>query len=132
VVEPIAKAPRPQHARVLAVDDDPRLLGVIGELLEGTYEVTRALGGSSAIHHLERERFDAIVCDLMMPDVSGMAVYRWLSLHRPELTRRVVFLTGGAVTPESQAFVADVEAPILNKPAPVEAIVEAIERVRSA
>jgi CheY-like chemotaxis protein len=122
---------RVSRARVLAVDDDPRLLSVIGELLADTYDVTTALGGSAAIHHLEREPFDAIVCDLMMPDVSGMTVHRWLSLHRPELARRVVFLTGGAVTPESQAFVAEVDAPVVAKPAAFEAIVEAIERVRS-
>lgn len=127
---PSLRVPRSHHARVLVIDDDPRLLAILGEVLEGTYDVTTALGGASAIHRLERESFDAIVCDLMMPDVSGMAVHGWLTLHRPELAQRVVFLTGGAVTLESQRFVASTTSPIVTKPAPPAAIVEAIERVR--
>jgi PAS domain S-box-containing protein len=129
---PSARGTKPGHARVLVIDDDPRLLSVLGEVLEGTYDVTTALGGASAIHCLERDRFDAIVCDLMMPDVSGIAVHGWLELHRPELARRVVFLTGGAVTLESQRFVASTTNPIVTKPAPPSVIVDAIERVREA
>ncbi len=127
---PSARETKPGHARVLVIDDDPRLLSVLGEVLEGTYDVTTALGGASAIHCLERDRFDAIVCDLMMPDVSGIAVHGWLELHRPELARRVVFLTGGAVTLESQRFVASTTNPIVTKPAPPSVIVDAIEHVR--
>ncbi|MCB9598823.1 MAG: response regulator [Sandaracinus sp.] len=123
--------PRPGYARVLVIDDDPRLLAILGEVLEGTYDVTTALGGASAISRLEREPFDAVVCDLMMPDVSGVAVHGWATLHRPELARRMVFLTGGAVTRESQEFVARTVAPVVPKPASPEELIDAIEYVRN-
>lgn len=128
----VSPAPRPSRGRVLLIDDDPRLLSLFAEALEGTYDIETALGGATAIHRLERERFDAVICDLMMPDVSGVAVHGWLAMHRPELARRVVFLTGGAVTRESQAFVATTEAPVVSKPASTEDLVEAVERVRAA
>ena len=79
--------------RLLLADDDPMLLMVIGDLLGDAYTVTRVESGHAAIVLLEHEEFDAIVVDWQMDDGTGADVFRWLELHRPALTQRVVFLS---------------------------------------
>jgi CheY-like chemotaxis protein len=60
--------------------------------------------------------FDAILCDLMMPEVSGMELCRRLSATRPDLASRVVFMTGGAFTPGAREFIRECGRPTLTKP----------------
>jgi CheY-like chemotaxis protein len=62
------------------------------------------------------ERFDLILCDLMMPDMTGIDLHAALVGHDPTLAARMVFLTGGATTPRSRAFVATVADRIVDKP----------------
>jgi len=79
--------------RLLLADDDPMLLMVMGDLLGDTYMVTRVESGHAAIVLLEHEDFDVILTDWQMDDGSGADIYRWLELHRPALTQRIVFLS---------------------------------------
>jgi CheY-like chemotaxis protein len=79
--------------RLLLADDDPMLLMVMGDLLGDSYTVTRVESGHAAIVLFEHEDFDAILVDWQMDDGSGADVYRWLEIHRPSLTQRVVFLS---------------------------------------
>jgi DNA-binding NtrC family response regulator len=60
--------------------------------------------------------FDVVLCDLMMPDVSGMDLYERVAEARPELAARFVFVTGGAFTERARAFVDRVGLPVLEKP----------------
>lgn len=79
--------------RLLLADDDPMLLMVMGDLLGDAYTVTRVESGHAAIVLLEHEEFDAILADWQMDDGSGADLYRWLEIHRPSLTQRIVFLS---------------------------------------
>jgi L-alanine-DL-glutamate epimerase-like enolase superfamily enzyme len=69
--------------------------------------VWRLLGG---------EAWDAVLCDLMMPSVTGDAVYEAVLAARPALAARFAFLTGGATTAEAEGFLARVGRPVLLKP----------------
>jgi CheY-like chemotaxis protein len=61
--------------RVLAVDDEPAALALVGAALEGHgYEVIPALGGKEAIERVRRGGIDFIICDLVMPDLDGFGV----------------------------------------------------------
>jgi CheY-like chemotaxis protein len=73
--------------------------------------------GREVITLLERgEAFDAIVCDLQMPDLGGVDVYEWLTNHRTDLASRILFITGGAFTERSRAFLDRVQRPYVLKP----------------
>lgn len=57
-----------------------------------------------------------LLCDLMMPEVTGADLYSWLEDHHPHLPVRVLFLTGGACTPSTQDFIKTVRDRMLEKP----------------
>src|SRR6266545_2216945 len=64
-------------ARVLVVDDEPKLGGVVAQMLElDGHAVVRAGGGCEALVRLGEERFDVVVTDLRMPEVDGLVVLR--------------------------------------------------------
>jgi PAS domain S-box-containing protein len=102
--------------RVLVVDDDPAVGRALRRMLD-PHEVVVAEGGAEAMEILARDRrFDVIVCDLMMPDVSGIDLYESISKSDPELARRIVFMSGGAFTPRARAFLDAHVLAVLDKP----------------
>ncbi len=133
--EPV-RAPCPQapaaasRSRVLIVDDEVRLGTSMRMLLEPQHDVSALTCGEAALSRLlGGERYDVVLCDLQMPGLTGMDVYTRLRRDAPEQAERVVFLTGGAWSPEAQAFVADVPNPVLEKPVPPEKLLAAVERM---
>ena len=100
-VEPAQPHAHSGRARVLVVDDDRSVAKVVATVLGEHHEVTIARSGREALAALERvPDVDLIVCDLMMPEVSGIDLYETLVLVRPELADHFLFMTGGAFTPE--------------------------------
>ena len=104
------------HARFLVVDDEPQLAQVIAVLLSPR-AVDVALGGQAAIDRLNAgSRYDVILCDLHMADVTGMDVYDHVVQHALGLEKRMIFMTGGGVTPRARDFAGRCGCPILDKP----------------
>jgi CheY-like chemotaxis protein len=102
---------------VLVVDDEPEIAGLLRTMLEGAgYEVATAESGAVALEMLGEVRFDAIVSDLRMPDVDGAAMWRELNAHHPAMARRLLFVTGDALSPGARRFVADSGCASLDKP----------------
>lgn len=94
------------------------MLRVYTRMLGPQYDVTTALGGRAAMKVLEREKngFEAIVADLAMPEVNGIALHAWVREHAPPLVRRMLFITGGATAPHEEEFLASLSTPWLHKP----------------
>jgi signal transduction histidine kinase len=104
-------------SRVLVVDDEPVLLAVMQRALGRMgHTVTVAPDGEAALALVAREPFDIIVSDLMMPRMTGAALAEALAAQHPALRRRLVIMTGGAVTPEDESFLAREDILVLNKP----------------
>ncbi len=64
----------------------------------------------------EGERFDVILCDLMMPQMTGMDLYAVLASEYPDQAERMIFMTGGAFTPAARSFLDDIGNQVLDKP----------------
>lgn len=95
-------APR---ARILVVDDEPALGPAVRGLFAGEHDVVVAVSGREALARLvEDPDFDVILCDLMMPDLTGMDLFEEIKAIRPELGERFVFMTGGALTGRVEEF----------------------------
>jgi PAS domain S-box-containing protein len=114
---PPASAPAPRRARVLVVDDEPVLASALGRSIEPDHDVVVRSDGREALDLLRRDdRFDVILCDLIMPAVTGMDLYEELRRTKPALAARIVFMTGGTFTPRTREFLANVPNPTLDKP----------------
>jgi len=101
--------------RVLVVDDEPMIGESVRKALASD-QVTAIRSGREALSLCEQQDYDLVLCDLMMPDVSGMDVYAAVRLRRPALADRFVFMTGGAFTPKAKAFLAARAVEPLSKP----------------
>jgi CheY-like chemotaxis protein len=106
----------PRRARLLIVDDEPALLSALA-LLFDEHEVTTFARVRPAIEAIEGgARFDVILCDVMMAEMSGMEFFTALEKLAPEMTARVIFLTGGAFTSAARTFLAGRANPTVEKP----------------
>jgi len=85
-------------------------------VLRRSWQVETASDGSAALEALEARRFDAVVCDLMMPGISGMDIAEELARRWPDLRVRTLFLTGGAITEVAERFLARPDVRYLTKP----------------
>lgn len=104
------------HGRLLVIDDEPPVARAIARFLR-EHEVTIVEGGRAALEVIRGgATFDVILCDLMMPDLTGMEVHEQLSKEQPGLADRVIFMTGGIFTERAAAFLESVTNPRLEKP----------------
>ena len=101
----VADIDAPVLARVLVVDDEAELAGVMREMLESAgYEVSTAESGAVALELLGAARFDAIVSDLRMPDMDGAALWREIRAQHAGLAGRLLFVTGDTLSPAAAEF----------------------------
>jgi len=102
---------------VLIIDDEPMILGALRRALGGEYRVTCLSDGREALARFAAgERFDVILCDLMMPDTTGMDLYAAIDRLAPGQGQRMIFVTGGAFTPRAREFLDRVPNPRIEKP----------------
>jgi CheY-like chemotaxis protein len=118
---PAEPAPQGGHAggrrRVLVVDDEPLVLATVARLLQPELEVDGVTDAREALARLEGgARYDAVLCDLMMPGLTGMAFHDALAARWPELAGRCGFVTGGAFSDEARDFVERRPGRTLEKP----------------
>jgi len=132
VSEPVVH-PTPIAAgqRVLVIDDEPLLRSVLATMLSTQgYVVVEAESSRAGVALASSgPPFDAVLCDLMMPDLDGPGVHAELSRLRPDVVRRLLFITGGAVTARTRAFVERSDIVLLAKPFTIEQVSDVLARV---
>jgi PAS domain S-box-containing protein len=107
----------PRRGRVLVVDDEDMLTQAICRYLAANHDVAGVSNGRAALDLLAGgERYDIILCDLMMPQVTGMELYAEVKRLDPEQASKIVFLTGGAFTANAREFLDSTPNRRLEKP----------------
>ena len=103
--------------RILVIDDE-QLLGQTIQLgLEDTMSVELETSGSKGLERLlTDDSIQLVLCDISLPDLSGIDIHAQVAKERPELMKRFIVMTGGAVSNESRDFLDRYEGPLLNKP----------------
>jgi CheY-like chemotaxis protein/signal transduction histidine kinase len=110
-------AAAPRRGRVLVVDDEELIGSAVRRILGREHEVRAVTRAQEALAAIEAgERWDLILCDLMMPIMTGMDLHAALSAAAPEQAARMVFLTGGAFTTAARAFLDAVPNVRMDKP----------------
>ncbi|HTS82082.1 MAG TPA: response regulator [Myxococcaceae bacterium] len=119
--------------RVLVIDDEPLVASAARRLLARAHEVEVAHCGQSALALLRARAFDAVLCDIMMPHMTGMELHARLTEIRPELASRMVFLTGGVFDGVAAQFLRENARWCMDKPFdPRELLALVAERIASA
>jgi two-component system cell cycle sensor histidine kinase/response regulator CckA len=114
---PTLRPPTVRQGRVLVVDDDPLVGASLRRVLSREHDVTVVTNGKEALEVLlAGSTFDVILCDLMMPHMTGMDLHAELTHKMPEVTDRMVFITGGAFTAAAREFLDTVANQRLEKP----------------
>ena len=89
----------------------------LDRLLSAEHSVEVISDSPAALRRLVSEPAPQVVlCDLMMPTLNGVELYERACAARPELRERFVFVTGGAFTDDTSAFLAQTRAPVVGKP----------------
>jgi len=110
------QAPPVRRGRVLIVDDEPAVGRALRRILR-EHDVELATSGRQALEKLTADSsFHVVVCDVMMPDLSGKDLYETIQQGGSGLDKRFVFVSGGAFTPGAREFLARVPNPTLEKP----------------
>jgi two-component system cell cycle sensor histidine kinase/response regulator CckA len=118
-----------RRGRILILDDDEGVARSLERLLEASHDVEVCFEPSAAAERLlAGERFDVIICDLMMPTMTGMDFHALVANKRPEQAEKIVFVSGGAFTPAAQKFVAGTLNIVLEKPFHLAALEAALAR----
>jgi PAS domain S-box-containing protein len=111
------KAASAKRGHILIVDDEVSLAKVVGRAFAPEHDVTVLTSAKDALARLKSgDRFDVILCDLMMPEMTGMDLYAELSTWAPDLAPRMMFITGGAFGPSARSFLDQVPNQRFEKP----------------
>jgi two-component system NtrC family sensor kinase len=104
-------------ASVLLVEDERALAdAVMDALSDAGLEVDYAGDGEEALSYVRQKTYDAIICDLKMPRVDGMTLYRAIAAATPTLARRIIFVTGDVAGTDAERFLEDSGCRWLAKP----------------
>jgi CheY-like chemotaxis protein len=102
---------------VLVIDDEESLAQALRRFLSVEHNVTAVYRARDALDLLELgTRYDVILCDLMMPQITGMELYSEIVRLDPAQALRIVFLTGGAFTPSAREFLVSTMNRRIEKP----------------
>ncbi len=123
--EPLAKG----GGRILVVDDEEVIRELCSVVLEGLgYDVDTAADGVSAKRVLCEKAFDLVITDIRMPGgVSGVELFEWIKTEFPQLSSRVVFITGDLLTKDVRAAVDEVGTRLLTKPFDLDVLARVVQ-----
>ena len=115
---------------VLIVDDSREVSTVYGQVLERAGYMVKAVdNGLAAFAELQQGRYAVILLDILMPFLEGKSFFRQLETDFPEMTKRVVFVTGMAGDDETREFLEQTGQPLLQKPVDADQLVGAVRKM---
>jgi DNA-binding NtrC family response regulator len=120
---------KPAVLPILLIEDEPGVMAYVRAALERSgYSVVTTESAADGLHLLEAGEFLGVVSDMRTPGgVDGADVYAWLVKNRPELSGRIVFITGDVANDETVATLRKTGAPCVEKPFRVQQFISVVE-----
>ncbi len=117
VSQQASNGPREALSRVLVIDDDTAVAKMIAHILRASHDVVTEISPGSAMARLTSgDLFDLILCDITMPEMSGIQVYEAMHAIGGHISARFVFMTGGGLSTEEDGYLLQAGVPRLEKP----------------
>jgi DNA-binding NtrC family response regulator len=115
---------------ILLIEDEPSVSSFLRAALERRgYAVVNAASGAEGLEHLAEGDFFGVISDIRMPGaVNGAEVHAWIQQHRPELSPRIILISGDTANSETQALLARSGTPFIEKPFRVQQLLTIVER----
>jgi len=125
--QPVTK---PEALPVLLIEDEPAVMAYVRATLERSgYSVVCTPSGAEGLRLLQSGDFLGVVSDMRTPGgVNGADVHAWVAENRPELTARIVFITGDIANEENVATLRETGAPCVEKPFRVQQFISVVEK----
>jgi signal transduction histidine kinase/CheY-like chemotaxis protein len=128
--EMLQMPPATERLRVLLLDDDELILRSLQRSLSAHFECQVAAKARAALQLLDDDGdFDAVVSDVVMPEMNGLDFWVELGAHHPDLASRTVFISGGITSERLRVKVSDTGRPCLSKPLDMSELIKTIRRV---
>jgi CheY-like chemotaxis protein len=116
--------------RVLVVDDEPMIGTTLKRVLSSAHDVTAVTSGEAALAAIRAGGdYDVVICDVMMPVLSGMDVYEAVRATHPASAERFVFITGGVLHEQGRRFLESLPNRVVLKPFDIRAMRELVGQV---
>ena len=115
---------------VLIVEDAPEVRSAYGRVLERAGYMVKAVdNGLAALAELQQGGYSVILLDILMPFLEGKGFFRQLEVDFPDMTKKVLFVTGVAGDSDTWDFLEQTGQPVLKKPVDADQLVEAVRRM---
>ena len=117
-----------QPGKILLLEDEPDFASLVKEFLEASgFDVTWVENGAEGIKNILTEDYDTILCDMLMPNVSGDMFYLAVQRSRPHMCKRFVFVTGQKGDKKIDEFIRSVNGCVLWKPIDFQDLISAVK-----
>lgn len=124
---------REEQRRLLVVDDDPQVARMLRRLLAASYAVTIVSDGAEALAKIVAgERFDVILTNLMMPNLTGIGLYEKVLILAPEQAAKMIFMTGSRFERTARDFLDGLEGRWIDKPFERKELLELVHRMANS
>lgn len=123
------RSPVAAGAPILLIEDEPSVSAFVRAALERRgYTVVQATSGAEGLHQLRGGSYSGVISDIRMPgEVNGADVHQWIQAHRPELSTRIILISGDTANSETQSLLASSTTPCIEKPFRVQQLISAVE-----
>lgn len=116
-------------APILLIEDEPSVSAFVRTALERRgYRVVQAATGAEGLKELSTRTYAGVISDIRMPgDINGADVHKWIQTHRPELSNRIILISGDTANSETQSLLSDSTTACIEKPFRVQHLISTAE-----
>jgi CheY-like chemotaxis protein len=115
---------------ILVIEDEPSVIAFLRAALQRKgYAVENAASGAEGIERLRSGRYAGVISDIRMPGaINGAEVHSWIQKNRPELSSRIILISGDTANGETQTLLAQSGTPCIEKPFRVQQLISIVEK----
>jgi len=114
---------------ILLIEDENSVSAFVRAALERRgYTVVQAASGDEGLRQLEKGTYAGVITDIRMPGkINGADVHQWIRENRPELSERIILISGDTANSETQALLTESATPCIEKPFRVQQLISLVE-----